>query len=399
MLPNVDGVTRAVYPVLMRRDDNSFTVGIEEEYLLVDPDTRQLAEDGDVSQGVIDAVIAAVGQDVGFATPEFLKAQVEVGTDVAGSIKDVRKKLSALRRAVSTAANEKGFAIIAASTHPMANWRDAHHTDKERYNVLANDLQTVAKRMVICGMHVHVGIDDDDLRLDLLGQISYFLPHLLALTTSSPFWAGQDSGLQCYRLSIFDELPRTGLPEHFDSWSDYTRHVETMVNIGLLEDASKIWWDIRPHWRFPTLEMRVADVCTYMDDGIAVAALYASLLSMLLRLRRTNQKWRTYSNMLINENRWRAQRHGFDKGLVDFGAGKVVDYESLMEEILELTKEDQHRLDCVEEASHARTILSRGTSSHNQRRIYTEAKAEGASNQEALEKVVDWLIEETVRDI
>lgn len=383
----------------MRTDDNSFTVGIEEEYLLVDPETRQLAGDAGRSQDVIDAVIAAVGDEVGFATPEFLRAQVEVGTSIATSIKDVRGKLAALRRAVSSAAQDQGLAIIAASTHPIANWRELQHTDKERYNALSNDMQDVAHRLVICGMHVHVGIDDDDLRVDLLGQISYFLPHLLALSTSSPFWAGRDTGLQCYRLSIFDELPRTGLPERFDSWSQYTRHVETMSRLGLIEDSSKIWWDIRPHGKFPTLEMRVADICTYMDDGISIAALYASLLSMLLRLRRTNQRWRSYNNMLINENRWRAQRHGFDKGLVDFGAGTMADYSDLLEEILDLTREDREMLDCVEETEHARTIVERGTSAHSQRRIYREALSGGASEKEALDAVVDWLMAETVRDI
>ena len=383
----------------MKTDDNSFTVGIEEEYLLVDPETRQLAGDAERSQRVIDAVIATVGDDVGFATPEFLRAQVEVGTAVAPSIKQVAHKLAALRRAVSGAAREEGLAIIAASTHPMANWRELQHTDKERYNALSNDLQGVAHRLVICGMHVHVGIDDDDLRVDLLGQISYFLPHLLALSTSSPFWAGRDTGLHCYRLAIFDELPRTGLPERFDSWSQYERHIEVMKKVGVIEDASKIWWDIRPHGRFPTLEMRIADICTYMHDGITVAALYACILSMLLRLRRTNQRWRSYNNMLINENRWRAQRHGTDRGLIDFGTGTMVDYATLLEEVLDLTREDRRILDCVEETARARDIIARGTSAHSQRRVFAEALAGGASDKEALEAVVDWLIEETVRDL
>ncbi|MDJ0686406.1 MAG: carboxylate-amine ligase [Alphaproteobacteria bacterium] len=380
-------------------DDLSFSVGIEEEYLLVDPETRNLAQDADRRQGVIDSVVAHIGEEIGFATPEFLRAQVEIGTGVAPSIKDVRAKLSALRRAVSDGARAQGLEIIAASTHPKADWRELLHTDKDRYNTLAHDLQGVARRLVICGMHVHVGIDDDDLRIDLLGQVAYFLPHLLALSTSSPFWNGRDTGLQCYRLSIFDELPRTGLPERFDSWSDYSRHVQTLVDVGVIEEPTKIWWDIRPHCKFPTLEMRIPDICTYMEDGITIAALYASILSMLIRLRRSNQRWRGYSNMLINENRWRAQRHGATQGMVDFGSGKMVDYAELLEEILMLTKEDQERLDCVEEAQNARRIIARGASSQTQRRIYHDAVARGASNEEALNAVVDWLIEETVRDL
>ncbi len=383
----------------MKTDDFSFSVGIEEEYFLVDPETRALAGDADRRQEVVDAVVSAVGDDTGFATPEFLKAQVEVGTAVCTSIKEARSKLASLRRAVSDAARDQRLEIIAASTHPFANWRDQQHTNKDRYNALADDLQTVAQRLMISGMHVHVGIEDDDLRVDLLGQISYFLPHLLALTTSSPFWDGRDTGLAMYRLSVFDELPRTGLPDRFDSFADYSRHMDLLTSVGVIEDPSKIWWDIRPHCRFPTLEMRIADICTRMDDGITVAALYASLLSMLIRLRRSNQRWRGYNNLLINENRWRVQRHGYEKGLIDFGVGKLVDYAELLDEILDITAEDQQQLGCVEEAENARVILQRGTSSHAQRRTYQAAVKDGADHHEALQKVVDWLIEETMRDI
>lgn len=383
----------------MRIDDHSFSVGIEEEYLLVDPVSRNLVQDADRRQGVIDAVIANIGDDTGFATPEFLKAQVEVGTAVSSSIKDVRGKLAALRRSVSNSAQEEGLAIIAASTHPKADWRALQHTDKDRYNALAHDLQGVVRRLVICGMHVHVGIDDDDLRIDLLGQISYFLPHLLALSTSSPFWGGDDTGLHCYRLSIFDELPRTGLPERFDGWSEYNRSVDALVRTGVIDDASKLWWDVRPHATYPTLEMRIADICTYMDDGISIAALYASILSMLIRLRQSNQRWRQYSNMLIDENRWRAQRHGYSEGLIDFGQGLLVPFKDLLDELIERTQPDQALLNCVEEVEATRDILSRGSSSHIQRRIYGEALQNGASKEEALNSVVDWLIDETVRDL
>ncbi|MEQ8603344.1 MAG: carboxylate-amine ligase [Marivibrio sp.] len=377
-----------------RADD--FTIGIEEEYLLVDPATGELAGHTDRQEAVIDEVRAAVGEDVGMVTPEFLKAQVEVGTAVCGSIREVREKLARLRGAVAKAARNQGLAAIAASTHPTAHWMAVQHTDKERYNMLANDLQGVARRLVICGMHVHVGFKDDEHRMDLLGQIAYFLPHLLALSTSSPFWQGADTGLKCYRLAVFDELPRTGLPERFDSWSEYERHISVLVKAGLMEDASKIWWDVRPHFKFPTIEMRIPDICTRLEDGIAIAALYAVLLSFLQRLRRSNQRWRAYSNMLIQENRWRAQRYGFDEGLVDFGVGKLGAFDGLLEEILELTAPDQERLGCAQECQHARTILQRGTSAHNQLRVYNEALEAGADKESALKTVVDWLIDETV---
>jgi carboxylate-amine ligase len=228
-----------------------------------------------------------------------------------------------------------------------------------------------------------------------MNQVRYFLPHLLVLTTSSPFWRGHDTGLLSYRLSVFDELPRTGPPESFDSYGEYQRHVAMLVDAGLIDDASKIWWDIRPSARFPTLEMRVADICTRLDDGVAVAAIYASLLAMLQRLRRSNQRWRIYANMLVNENRWRAQRYGFSEGLVDFGRGEIVPYAALLEEIIALVGEDAAALGCRAEVESARDILARGTSAHRQRTAYEEARLGGADTTEALRAVVDWLITET----
>ncbi|UCH74010.1 MAG: carboxylate-amine ligase [Rhodospirillales bacterium] len=377
-----------------RSGTSKFTIGIEEEYLLVDPDTGALADEP--SEEILAECASDIDDGVGLVVPEFLRAQVEVGTAVCNSIKEVRAKLVTLRRSVADAAAKHELSLIAASTHPFAEWSAVHHTDKERYNVLAEDMQAVARRLLICGMHVHVGIDDDDLRTDLLNQVAYFLPHLLALSTSSPFWRGEKTGLMCYRLSVFDELPRTGLPSRFESYGEYLRHVQVLIDAGVLEDASKIWWDIRPHTRFPTLEMRIADICTRIDDGITVAALYACVISMLIRLRRSNQRWRYYANMLVNENRWRAQRYGFDEGLIDFGLGKVVPYPDLLEELIELLRPDAERLDCVAEIEHARNIVKRGTSAHRQIAIYDEALKDGASKDEALTAVVKWLMKETV---
>lgn len=375
---------------------NSF--GIEEEYLLVDPATRDLA--GDPEEGVVRAVQSALeSQDIGFAMPEFLQAQVEVATSVSPSIAELRRKLKGLRRTVIEVARDHGLAAIAASTHPIANWQTLTHTKKERYDTLARDLQGVARRLVICGMHVHVGIPDDQLRIDLLNQVTYFLPHLLALSTSSPFWQGKPSGLMSYRLAVFDELPRTGLPERFDSWEEYQRHLRILAEAGVLPDPSKLWWDARAHARYPTIEMRISDICTRLDDGIAVTSLYACLLSMLTRLRRHNQRWRTYSNMLINENRWMAQRHGFDAGMIDFGRGGIVPYAELLEEMIELTAQDAKELDCEAEVASLRDILDRGTSAHRQIAVFEAAKADGADAREAANAVVDWLIAETAHGL
>lgn len=373
--------------------EQPFTIGIEEEYLLVDCESRDLRVSP--PSELIHECEALLAPETGGVTSEFLRSQIEVETSVCTTIQDARDKLSGLRSAVSRAAAEHGLAPIAASTHPFASWTDQRHTDKERYNLLAEDLQAVAQRLLICGMHVHVGVDDDDLRIDLLNQVSYFLPHLLALSTSSRFWQGRDTGLMSYRLSVFDELPRTGLPERFESYGEYRRHLEMLVHAGLIEDGTKIWWDIRPSWKYPTLEMRIADVCTRMDDSITIAALFSCLLSMLVRLRRDNQRWRRYANMLVQENRWRAQRYGVTGELVDFGKGALVPYAELLDELLDLVHEDAERLHCVAEIENARDILLRGTSAQRQILIYEAALQGDADSRKALEAVVDWLIEET----
>ena len=369
----------------------SFTVGLEEEYLLVDRETRDLVVDPP------DELMARCEQELAErVSPEFLQSQIEVGTSKCASVREAAGELAQLRRTVARVAGDYGLAPIAASTHPFAQWDAQKHTRKERYDELARDMQTVVRRLLICGMHVHVGLDDDELRIDLMQQISYFLPHILALSTSSPFWRGEMTGLKCYRLSVFHELPRTGLPETFDSFGEYQRHVDVMVSAGLIEDATKIWWDVRPSARFPTLEMRIADVCTRIEDGVTVAALYVSLMRMLYYLKRNNQRWRKYSSMLVDENRWRAQRYGFDGGLVDFGKGDVVPYADLLEEIIWLIADHATALDCRAEVEHAREIVKRGTSAHRQIAIYEAAVNDGADKQEALAKVVDFLIEETV---
>lgn len=369
----------------------TFTVGIEEEYLLVDPESRDLVVEPPA--GLMSALEDVLGERV---TPEFLQSQVEIGTSKCASIREAAAELRELRGKVADVARAHDLALLAASTHPKADWDRQKHTDKERYNLLARDIQAPARRLVICGMHVHVGLDDDNLRIDLMGQAAYFTPHLLALSTSSPFWRGRNSGLKSYRMAVFDELPRTGLPAQFDSWGEYQRHLQVLVDAGLIEDGSKLWWDVRPSCRFPTLELRAPDICTRVDDGLAVAAIYLCLLRMLWRLKRTNQRWRRYSNMLIGENRWRAMRYGMDEGLVDFGKGAVVAYADLLEEILELIREDALALDCLDLCEAARDVIERGTSADRQIQIYDKALEGGLERGQALDRVVDWLMEETV---
>ena len=371
-----------------------FTIGIEEEYLLVDRETRNLVQDppDSVMEGAVRRLEAQVGH-------EFLRSQIEVGTRICSTIQEARDDLARLRRAVAEVADQHGLAMIAASTHPFAEWGDQLTTDNERYHVLAQDLQAVVRRLVICGMHVHVGIGDDDLRIDLMNQVSYFVPHLLALSASSPFWHGHDTGLKSYRMSVFKALPRTGLPEQFSSWSEYRRHVDVLVEAGLIEDATKLWWDIRPSERYPTLEMRISDVCTTIDDGITVAALYISLLHMLYRRRRLNQRWRTYADMLVEENVWRAQRYGVEGSLMDFGLGELIPYGDLIDELIELVSRDADELGCTAEVEHAREIVARGTSADRQLQVYRNAQAAGADHEEALRAVVDLLIDDSVAGV
>ncbi|MEX0695477.1 MAG: carboxylate-amine ligase [Rhodospirillales bacterium] len=366
------------------------TVGIEEEYLLVDARTRALATDP--PREMFDACQKRLGDQVAH---EFLKSQIEVNTRVARSVPEAVEMLAELRTTVIEIAAGFDLIPIAASTHPFSHWSDQAFTDQERYTTIANDFQAVVRRLVICGMHVHVGIEDDELRIDLMNQVRYFLPHLLALTTSSPFWQGQNTGLKSYRLSVWDEMPRTGLPNAFDSYAEYQRHVTTLVNAGIIEDATKLWWDIRPSARYPTLEMRIADVCTYIHDAASVAALYCCILRMLWRLKTHNQRWRQYAVMLVAENRWRAQRYGLDEGLVDFGRGKIVACADLIEELIALVGEDAEALNCADEIVNLRKIAARGTSAHRQVRCYEKALQTGSDKDAALVAVVDHLIAET----
>lgn len=371
----------------------SLSLGIEEEYLLVDKDSRDLCADPPAE--LISKFEDILGNRV---TREFLRCQIEVGTPVCRKAGEAREAVASLRRTIAEEAERYNLAPIAASTHPFAHWTEQINTDKKRYNELAKDYQVLVRRLLICGMHVHVGVEDEDLRIDLHNQLAYFLPHFLALSTSSPFWQGQKSGLKSYRLGVFNELPRTGLPETFSSAGEYRRMVDVLVHVGVIEDGTKIWWDLRPSEKFPTLEMRITDVCTSIDDAIAIAATYQCVTRMLWRLRRKNQRWRNYLGALIAENRWLAQRHGASGEMIDFGAGAAVPFKDLVEEWMELIAEDAEALDCVEEVQRARHIAEHGTSADRQLQIFDNAKSTGESDREAFVKVVDHLIAETARD-
>ncbi|GFE65694.1 carboxylate-amine ligase [Litoreibacter roseus] len=377
----------------MAPQDPSFSLGIEEEYLIVDAETFDLVE---APESLMKTCQDLLGKKV---SPEFLKCQIEVGTGVCATIAEAREDLAGLRRTVKEICNTYGFEPIAVSTHPFADWDRQHFTDKERYRSLEKDLAAVARRMLICGMHVHVGIEDDDLRVDLMNQFSYFLPHLLALSTSSPFWEGRETGLHSYRLTVFDNLPRTGLPPPFQSFSEYRRSIETIIKADIIEDGTKIWWDLRPSARYPTLEARICDVSPRLDHAIAIAALTQSILRMLFTLRSENKRWRQYDRFLVEENRWRAQRYGVSRGLIDFGIGQIVPFENMLNELVELVKPHAEALGCFEEVTGVFDIIEQGTSSHRQVEVFHNAATNGADENDALKEVVRSLVEDFSRGL
>lgn len=377
----------------MAKPDPDFTIGIEEEYLLVDRDSLALAP---APPALMERCADALE---GQFSPEFLECQVEIGSKVCANVAEARDDLKHLRSTVARLAGEFNLAPIAASCHPFSDWRDQHHTKKTRYNELRDDLAGVVRRLLICGMHVHVGLPENDLRIDITNQLSYFLPHLLALSCSSPFWQGEDTGLSCYRLSVFDNLPRTGLPPKLDGWGEFDRSVNALVDLGVVEDSSKIWWDLRPSSRFPTVEARICDVSPRLETTLTLAAMIQSLTRMLWRLRQKNQRWRLYDNFLIAENRWRAQRYGIREGLIDFGAGEIIPFSQALEDIIALVGEDARALGCLDELENARNVLETGTSSDQQRRIFNDAVESGYARDEALRAVVSHLVDEFHADL
>ncbi|WP_111559078.1 carboxylate-amine ligase [Paracoccus sediminilitoris] len=370
-----------------------FTLGIEEEYLLVDADTGDLAP---APQALMDACTADLGDQV---SPEFLRCQIEIGTPVSANVTEARDHLRRLRACVARHAADHGLAPISASCHPLADWRDQDHTDKDRYNQLSRNLGSVAQRMVICGMHVHVGIPDKAQRIDLMNQLSYFLPHLLALSASSPFWQGQDTGLASYRTTVFGGMPRTGLPPLMRSWDEYERSIKALTDLEVIEDSSKIWWDLRPSNKFQTLETRICDACPRIEDAVTLAALIQATLRMLWRLSRSNIRWREYDNFLLGENRWRAMRYGTSEGLIDFGARQIVPFDQIAEDWLALIAQDADALDSQPQVARLRDMVARGTAAQAQRNVAARARNAGATPPEVMRAITKHLMDQFTCDL
>jgi carboxylate-amine ligase len=378
----------------MSNTEPPFSVGIQEEYLLVRRDSRDVDPDPPVR--LLEECTRRSGGQV---NPRFLRCQLEASTRVCRSIAEARADLARLRGIISEVAGPYGRAPIAAATHPFAEATRQITTEREQFFALANEMQGAARRIMICGMRVYVGIDDDDLRVDLMNQLTYFVPHLLALSCSSPFWDGERTGLMSFRMTLVSSLPRTGLPERFASYAELRRNLDMLVRNGVIEHEGKMWWDVRPASLHPTLEVRVMDSCTSIDDAASLAALIVSLTRRLYRLKLENRTWRLYSNMLIAENRWRAMRYSIDGELLDLARGELVAFPQLVAELIELVREDAAELGCLGELEHLNTLLERGTSAHRQMRTYEEARTAGASAREALQAVVDFLVKETTANL
>ena len=368
----------------------AYTIGIEEEYFLAEADSKNAISR--MPKALIRRARDVLGDQV---TPELLQSQIEVVTPVCQSLDEARQYLRRYRSTLRDTTAEFGLEVFAAGTHPMAEWSEQTPTDKPRYAKLANDLKFLAMRNMMCGMHIHVEVTDPHVRIDIMNRVLPFLPTLLALSTSSPFWRKHPTGLMGYRLAAYDELPRTGIPDFFVNLADYNELIATMVTAGVIEDASHVWWAIRPSTRFPTLELRIGDSCTHMEDTLCIAALYRCLIRALGRVPELNGIWRNHTRLLIEENRWRAQRYGTTEGLIDFNEKRLVPFADVIEGLLALIAEDAEALDCVQEVRHARTILTRGTSAAQQMALYRAARDGGASRLEALRQVVGWLAQTT----
>jgi len=364
---------------------DQFTLGIEEEFQIIDPETRELRSH--VSE-ILDEGRMLLGEQI---KPEMIQSQIEVGTGICKNIQEARADITNLRSVISTLAAKNGLRIVAASTHPISRWQDQKIFDDDRYELLVQELQTVARSLLIFGVHVHVGVADRERQIHIMNASRYFLPHVLALTTSSPFWMGHNTGLKSYRSEIFKQFPRTDIPDHFDSYPGFERYVELLVKTGCINDGKKIWWDCRPHPYFPTLEFRICDIPTRVDDTIAIAALFQAIVAKLYKLMDSNMGFRLYRRMLIQENKWRAVRYGLQGKMIDFGKNKEVPVVDLIRELLDFVDDVVDELDSRKEIEHIHTILERGTSADEQLRVYKETND--------LKAVVDRLIELTAENV
>lgn len=359
-----------------------FTIGIEEEFQIIDPQTRELKSH--IQQIIKDTSAPHLKEQL---KPELHQSVVEIGTKVCANIKEARKDLYELRSDLAKAALASGMRIAAAGTHPFSHWKDQKITEHPRYKMIIEDMQMVARANLIFGLHVHIGIDDREDGIQIMNAARYFVPHVLALSTNSPFWVGRKTGFKSYRIKVFDRFPRTGLPDYFDSLAHYENFLKLLVKTHCIDDAKKIWWDIRLHPYFDTLEFRACDIPMRADESLAIAALFQAIVAKLHRLKKQNLGFRLYRRSLILENKWRACRYGLDGKLIDFGKQEEVDCRALIYELLDFVEEVVDDLGIREEINYIPSMLQRGSGADRQLEIFEQSND--------MDQVVDYIIEET----
>ncbi|SCY88066.1 carboxylate-amine ligase [Microvirga guangxiensis] len=371
-----------------------FKFGIEEEYFVNDAAKR------DVAKGKIKEFFTSCREQLSDdIQPEMLEPQIEIATKPMVDFAEARSQLMGMRSSVGAIARDYNLSIMASGTHPLAVWSRVRASAQPRYGKVMHDLQMLGSRTVLCGMHVHVEVPDLGARVDIMNRIQPYLPLLLALSTSSPFWQAQRTGLLGYRLAAYRELPRTGLPDLFEDAADYQRYIDTLVAARAIENSSYVWWVIRPSLKHPTLELRVADSCTRVDDTIAIAAIYRCLVRRLSLDTKLNAGQTGASRAINDENCWRAMRYGIHGSFVDEKTRSAKPVRELLDEVLDMIEDDAKELGCEREVDLARWIVARGTSADRQLTLYTEAVGRGLSSRDALARVVDWLSAETVGDL
>ena len=365
----------------------SLNIGIEEEYQLIDPQTRELM--GYVSQSMArDGIeVQERSPEPGFAQRLESSGILAGGTPICADIQEAREQLHQVRSSLLELVQSHGLRLAAAGTHPFSNW-ERTALPAPRYRTMVHDAQMIARRMLAFGLHVHIGVEDRELAIDVMNNMGYLLPHILALSTSSPFWSGRNTGLKSYRKVLLDALPRTGIPGLFHGYQEYRSYVDTLVRTNSIPDASRVWYDVLPHYRYPTLVVRICDMVADARDVLAIAALIQSTVAWIVGLRERNMSFRIYERTLINENRWRAVRYGLRGKMIDFGIESEVPTVDLLRELLELVEPSAKRLNCGDELAHVNTMLDRGSCADQQLNVWEDADRD-------LKAVVDFLVHET----
>jgi glutamate---cysteine ligase / carboxylate-amine ligase len=360
----------------------SLTIGIEEEYQTIDPETRDLRSH--IGAEIVEKGRMLLAERV---KPEMHQSVIEIGTGVCTTIQQAREEVRSIRQNMIQLARQNGLRLAAGGTHPFADWAQQEIYPDPRYQTIVEDLKMVARANLIFGLHVHIGVEDRETAIQLMNGARYFLPHLLALSSNSPFWQGMETGLKSYRCKVFDKFPRTNIPDVFASWGEFEEFIDLLIKTNCIDNAKKIWWDIRPHPHFPTLEFRVCDMPMRLDESIAIAALCQAIIAKLYKLHQQNMTFRHYGRSLLMENKWRAARYGLDGKLIDFGKQTEVDERSLIRELLDLVDDVVDELGTKQEISYIHKILDEGTGADRQIRKYHETGD--------FQKVVDYMIEET----